>query len=63
MTIPLSELAGARAPFAEIWFFWASTPSLAEWCLFGNVLDSPQLWQFRYSEPEARNAISSASDG
>jgi hypothetical protein len=52
MTIGLAELAQARAPFAEVWFFWASSPTLDEWCLFGDVLESPRLWSFSYPGPE-----------
>lgn len=47
-TIPFEQLAAARAPFAEIWFFWATDPKLEEWRLFGDVAGSPRLYEFRY---------------
>lgn len=48
ISIPLAELASARVPFAELWYFWAADPSLGSWHLFGDVMQSPALHQFEY---------------
>ena len=46
--IPLAELAAARVPFAELWYFWASSADSSSWSLYGDVLTSPQLHSFEY---------------
>lgn len=47
-TIPFEQLAAVRAPFAEVWFFWAADAALQQWRLFGDVLTSPRPYEFRY---------------
>jgi hypothetical protein len=47
-TIPFEQLAAVRAPFAEVWFFWAADAALEQWCMFGDVMTSPQPYEFRY---------------
>jgi hypothetical protein len=48
ISIPLVELAAIKAPFAEVWFFWAADPGLNEWRLFGDVLQNPSVVKFTY---------------
>jgi hypothetical protein len=46
--IPLAELAAARVPFAELWYFWASSADTGSWSLYGDALTNPQLYTFEY---------------
>jgi hypothetical protein len=49
-SIPLSDLVAGRVPFSELWFFWASDPTLTRWHLFGDAMAAPALHSFDYPE-------------
>lgn len=49
-TIPLQELASFRAPFSDVWFFWASDPAHLSWHLYGGAQGTPILHPFAYPE-------------
>ena len=46
--IQLSTLAAVRVPFAELWFFWAATPDMSAWRLYGDAMGQPSLYQFQH---------------
>ena len=44
--IPLADLAAARVPFAELWYFWAASADSSSWRLYGDALITPHLYSF-----------------
>ena len=44
----LATLATVRVPFAELWYFWATTPDATEWRLYGDAMGNPSLHAFYY---------------
>ena len=46
--IDYTELAAARVSFAELWYLWAASPDSGSWCLFGNAMGQPALYEFQY---------------
>ena len=48
LTIPIAELTSRRAPFRELWFFWATRPDSSSWCFFGDVMAKPVATQLDY---------------
>ena len=46
--IPIEELTRRRAPFRELWFFWATAPGSAAWCFFGDVMATPVATKVAY---------------
>jgi len=46
--IPFADLAEVRAPFSEVWFFWAADPEQATWYLYGGTPGDPILREFTY---------------
>jgi len=44
----LSKLAAVRVPFAELWYFWAATPDMSAWPLYGDAMGQPSLYEFQY---------------
>jgi hypothetical protein len=49
-TMQLEELAGFRAPFAELWFYWQADETGHAWKILGDILGSPRLVEFTYPE-------------
>lgn len=46
--IQSADLAAARAPFAELWFFWTPDPEVNSWRLFGNTMATALSYEFEY---------------
>ena len=46
--IDYAKLAAVRVPFAELWYLWAASQDSNAWCLFGNAMGQPALYDFQY---------------
>lgn len=42
------KLCIPQLDFAAIWIFWAATADKSQWCLYGNMLEQPEITRFAY---------------
>jgi hypothetical protein len=46
--IDLKSVQLPRLPFAQLWYFWASSPDASRWCIYGDAMSQAGQWEFEY---------------